>query len=30
MKIDSDVVAHFQEYGPRWQKRMNGTLRAAT
>ncbi len=29
LKIDSDIVAHFQADGPGWQDRMNDTLRAA-
>lgn len=29
IKIDSDVLAFFQEAGPGWQDRMNDTLRAA-
>ena len=29
IKIDSDVVAHFQNAGPGWQDRINDTLRAA-
>lgn len=29
LKIDSDVLAYFQEAGPGWQERMNDTLRAA-
>lgn len=29
LKIDSDVLAHFQADGPGWQERMNDTLRAA-
>jgi uncharacterized protein (DUF4415 family) len=29
IKIDSDVLAHFQEDGPGWQDRINDTLRAA-
>ena len=29
IKIDSDVVAYFQEAGPGWQDRMNDVLRAA-
>ncbi len=28
LKIDSDVLAHFQEDGPGWQERMNDVLRA--
>jgi uncharacterized protein (DUF4415 family) len=29
IKIDSDVLAHFQDAGPGWQDRINDTLRAA-
>jgi uncharacterized protein (DUF4415 family) len=29
LKIDSDVLAHFQSDGPGWQDRINDTLRAA-
>jgi uncharacterized protein (DUF4415 family) len=29
IKIDSDVIAHFQAGGPGWQDRINATLRAA-
>jgi uncharacterized protein (DUF4415 family) len=29
IKIDSDVLAHFQEDGAGWQDRINDTLRAA-
>ncbi|MBW9070098.1 BrnA antitoxin family protein [Agrobacterium pusense] len=29
LKIDSDVLAHFQAEGPGWQERINVTLRAA-
>jgi uncharacterized protein (DUF4415 family) len=28
LKIDSDVLAHFQENGSGWQERMNDALRA--
>lgn len=28
LKIDSDVLAYFQEGGPGWQDRINETLRA--
>ncbi len=28
LKIDSDVLAHFQEDGPGWQERINDVLRA--
>jgi uncharacterized protein (DUF4415 family) len=29
LKIDSNVLAHFQSTGPGWQDRINATLRAA-
>lgn len=29
LKIDSDVLAYFQENGPGWQDRINDVLRAA-
>jgi len=29
LKLDSDVLAYFQEDGPGWQDRINDTLRAA-
>ncbi|MBY5332974.1 BrnA antitoxin family protein [Rhizobium leguminosarum] len=29
LKIDSDVLAYFQEDGPGWQDRINDILRAA-
>lgn len=29
LKLDSDVLAHFQADGPGWQERINDTLRAA-
>lgn len=29
LKIDSDVLAYFQDQGPGWQERMNDILRAA-
>ncbi|WP_337182425.1 BrnA antitoxin family protein [Shinella sp.] len=29
LKIDSDVLAHFQADGPGWQDRINAILRAA-
>ncbi len=29
LKIDSDVLEHFQADGPGWQDRINDTLRAA-
>ena len=28
LKIDSDILAHYQEDGPGWQERMNDVLRA--
>ena len=28
LKIDSDILAHFQADGPGWQERINETLRA--
>ena len=30
IKLDSDLVAHFQEGGPGWQERINEALRRAT
>ena len=30
IKLDSDLVAHFQEDGPGWQERINNVLRRAT
>ena len=30
IKLDSDLVAHFQEDGPGWQERINEVLRQAT
>jgi len=30
LRIDRDVLAHFQEGGPGWQERINEALRAAT
>ena len=30
IKLDSDLVAHFQEDGPGWQERINDALRRAT
>jgi uncharacterized protein (DUF4415 family) len=30
IKLDSDLIAHFQEDGPGWQERMNDALRRAT
>ncbi len=30
IKLDSDLIAHFQEDGPGWQERINDTLRRAT
>ena len=29
LKLDSDVLAHFQEDGPGWQERINDALRRA-
>jgi uncharacterized protein (DUF4415 family) len=29
IKLDSDLLAHFQEDGPGWQERMNDALRRA-
>ena len=29
LRIDSDVLAHFQDAGPGWQERINDTLRKA-
>lgn len=29
IKIDSDIIAHFQEDGPGWQDRINAALRSA-
>ena len=29
LRIDRDVLEHFQEQGPGWQDRLNATLRAA-
>lgn len=29
IKLDSDLLAHFQEDGPGWQERINETLRRA-
>jgi uncharacterized protein (DUF4415 family) len=29
IKLDSDVIAHFQEDGPGWQERVNDALRRA-
>jgi uncharacterized protein (DUF4415 family) len=28
LRIDSDILAHFQEDGPGWQDRINAALRA--
>jgi uncharacterized protein (DUF4415 family) len=28
IRLDSDVLAHFQEDGPGWQERINDALRA--
>jgi uncharacterized protein (DUF4415 family) len=30
IKLDSDLIAHFQEDGPGWQDRINDALRRAT
>jgi uncharacterized protein (DUF4415 family) len=30
IKLDSDLMAHFQEDGPGWQERINDALRRAT
>jgi uncharacterized protein (DUF4415 family) len=29
IRLDSDVLAHFQEDGPGWQERINAALRRA-
>ena len=29
VKLDTDILAHFLESGPDWQKRINDTLRSA-
>jgi uncharacterized protein (DUF4415 family) len=29
IKLDSDLIAHFQEDGPGWQERINEALRRA-
>jgi uncharacterized protein (DUF4415 family) len=29
IKLDSDLIAHFQEDGPGWQDRINDALRRA-
>jgi uncharacterized protein (DUF4415 family) len=29
IRLDSDVIAHFQEDGPGWQERINDALRRA-
>jgi uncharacterized protein (DUF4415 family) len=29
LRIDQDVLAHFQEGGPGWQDRINAALRKA-
>lgn len=29
LRIDQDVLAHFQDQGPGWQDRLNATLRTA-
>ena len=30
IKLDSDLLAHFQEDGPGWQEQINDVLRRAT
>ena len=30
LRLDQDVLAHFQEDGPGWQDRINAALRKAT
>ena len=30
IKLDSDLLAHFQDGGPGWQERINDALRRAT
>jgi uncharacterized protein (DUF4415 family) len=30
IKLDSDLIAHFQEDGPGWPERINDALRRAT
>ena len=30
LKLDGDLIAHFQEDGPGWQERINDALRRAT
>ena len=30
IKLDSDLIVHFQEDGPGWQERINDVLRRAT
>jgi len=30
IKLDSDLIAHFQEDGPGWQDRINDALRRVT
>lgn len=30
LRIDSDVLAHFQDAGPGWQDRINAALRKAS
>jgi uncharacterized protein (DUF4415 family) len=30
IKLDSDLIAYFQEDGPGWQERINDALRRAT
>jgi uncharacterized protein (DUF4415 family) len=29
LRIDRDIIDHFQEAGPGWQERINAALRAA-
>ncbi len=29
LKLDSDLIAHFQDEGPGWQERINAALRKA-
>jgi uncharacterized protein (DUF4415 family) len=29
LKLDSDLIAHFQQDGPGWQERINDALRRA-
>jgi uncharacterized protein (DUF4415 family) len=30
IKLDADLIAHFQEDGPGWQERINDALRRTT